>query len=66
MQTTHHSEPWHRQSAMRVVTGVLIVTVLFGAFVLKTALSIDDPLVMDDRSYQELRDDFRVTKARPD
>ncbi len=51
---------------MKVVAGVLIATLMSGVTMLSLALSSDDPLVISDGQYQELRDEFRLTEPRPD
>ncbi|MEM1088997.1 MAG: hypothetical protein AAF552_05985 [Pseudomonadota bacterium] len=65
-QTSSASSRWYQESAMKVVAGVLIATLMSGVTMLSLALSSDDPLVITDGQYQELRDEFRLTEPRPD
>lgn len=55
---------WYQQPAMKVVAGVLISTLMSGVVMLTLALGNNDPLVISDADYQQLRDDFRLTEPR--
>lgn len=56
--------PWYREVAMMIVIGVLVSTVVMSGVIITLAVNSDDPLVISDEEYQQLRDDLRGTKAR--
>lgn len=58
------NRPWYRETAMIVVLAVLGATMLSAGVIVGFAVTGDDPLVISDREYQQLRDDFRATEAR--
>ena len=66
MNTPSDNRPWYRETAMMIVLGVLGATMLSAGVIVGFAVTSDDPLVISDSEYQQLRDEFRATEARDD
>ncbi len=64
MNSTQKPTPWHKEPTMQLVAGVLLSTLASGVVMLSLALSGDDPLVVSDQQYQQIRDEFRLTEPR--
>ncbi len=66
-EATHTSQPsskWYHQPAMLTVCGVLLFTFVASGGIIGAALSVDDPMVVDARAYQELRASQRLSFVR--
>ena len=64
MRQESDNRPWYRETAMMIVLAVLGATMVSASVIIGFAVTSDDPLVISDREYQQLRDDFRATEAR--
>ncbi|MFK7955060.1 MAG: hypothetical protein AB8B96_03115 [Lysobacterales bacterium] len=62
--TTPSAIRWYREPTMQLVAGVLLSTLISGMAMLSLAISGNDPLIVSDDQYQQIRDDFRLTQPR--
>ena len=66
MRQQSDNRPWYRETAMMIVLAVLGATMVSASVIIGFAVTSDDPLVISDQEYQQLRDEFRATEARDD
>lgn len=64
MRQASDNRPWYRETAMIIVLAVLGATMVSASVIIGFAVTSDDPLVISDQEYQQLRDEFRATEAR--
>jgi hypothetical protein len=57
-------KPWYREPWPWVAIAIPAAAVLMGVTTLILALSNPDPLVVDDRTYHELRSELTADQAR--
>lgn len=61
---TEHHKPWYREPWPWVAIAIPAAAVLMGVTTLIIALSNPDPLIVDERTYQEIRSEMTADQAR--